>query len=78
MVVRSQVTGGGQTITATLVSAKAEPVDAWLFQTPANYKELLQPKPVGRQVPQTAPGKTATGSSTNTSTQKLPARLTSG
>jgi hypothetical protein len=76
MVVRSQVTGGGQTITATLVSAKEEPIDASLFQTPANYKELPRPKPFVRQVPTTAPGSPtpkAPGTATNTSTQKLPA-----
>lgn len=81
MVVRSQVTGGGQTITVALISAKEEPIDASLFQTPANYKELPRPKPFVRQVPKTAPGKTTSGSSTpkapgtstKTSTQKLPA-----
>lgn len=81
MVVRSQVTGGGQTITVALISAKEEPIDASLFQTPANYKELPRPKPFVRQVPKTTPGKTTSGSSTpkapgtstKTSTQKLPA-----
>lgn len=74
MVVRSQVTGGGQTITVALISAKEEPIDASLFQTPANYKELPQPKPFVRQVPKTAPGSAtqkAPGTSTTT-TQKLP------
>ena len=61
MVVKSQAAGSGQTITVTLVSAKEEPVDASLFQTPANYKELPQPKPFARQAPKTAPGKTTPG-----------------
>jgi Domain of unknown function (DUF4412) len=64
MMVRSQVTGGGQTITMALISAKEEPVDASLFQAPANYKELPQPKPVVRPAPKAAPGKTAPGKPT--------------
>ena len=59
MLVRSQVTGGGQTITVALISAKEEPVDASLFQVPANYKELPQPKPFVRPALKVAPGKTA-------------------
>ena len=59
MLVRSQVTGSGQTITVALISAKEEPVDASLFQVPANYKELPQPKPVVRPPPKAAPGKIA-------------------
>ena len=61
MVVKSQVTGGGQTITVALISAKEESVDASLFQIPASYKELPQPKPVVSQAPKGAPGKTAPG-----------------
>jgi hypothetical protein len=57
MVVRSQVTGGGQTITVALISAKEESVDESLLQIPANYKELPQPKPFVHQVPKVAPGK---------------------
>jgi len=57
MVVKTQVTGGSQTIVVTLVSAQEEPVDASLFQTPANYKELPRPKPFVNQTPQKAPGK---------------------
>jgi hypothetical protein len=73
MVVRSQVTGGGQTITVALISAKEEPIDASLFQTPANYKELPQPKPFVRQVPKTAPGSsTPKAPGASTTTQKLP------
>jgi hypothetical protein len=64
MLVRSQVTGGGQTITVALISAKEEPVDASLFQTPANYKELPQPKPLVRPAPKVAPVKTAPGRQT--------------
>jgi hypothetical protein len=76
MVVRSQVTGGGQTITLALISAKEEPLDASLFGIPRDYKELPRPKPFVRQVPKTAPGTStpkAPGTSTTTSTQKLPA-----
>jgi hypothetical protein len=77
MVVRSQVTGSGQTITLALISAKEAPIDALLFQTPANYKELPQPKPFARQVPKTAPGSSTpkapgTSTTTTTTTQKLP------
>ncbi len=61
MVVKSQVTGGKQTITVTLVSAREESIDASLFQMPANYKELPQPKPFVRQAPQVTPGKTTPG-----------------
>ena len=57
MVVRSQVTGGGQTITVALISAKEESIDASLFQIPAGYKELPQPKPVVSQAPKVVPGK---------------------
>jgi hypothetical protein len=57
MVVRSQVTGGGQTITVALISAKEEFIDASLFQIPAGYKELPQPKPVVSQAPKVVPGK---------------------
>jgi Domain of unknown function (DUF4412) len=81
MVVRSQVTGGGQTITLALISAQEGPLDASLFGIPRDYKEVPRPKPFVGQVPKTAPGKTtsgktAPGTSTpkapGTSTQKLP------
>jgi len=61
MVVRSQVTGSGQAITVTLISAKEEPIDASLFQIPAGFKELPQAKPFVRQAPKITPGKTTTG-----------------
>ena len=54
MVVRSQVTGAGQTIIAALISAKAGPLDASLFQIPANYKELPRPKPLKTFIAQPA------------------------
>jgi hypothetical protein len=82
MVVRSQVNGGGQTITLALISAKEEPLDASLFGVPRDYKEMPQPKPlkldVTRSVPPKASGsptpKTpATSTKTTTTTQKLPA-----
>ena len=46
MVVRSQVTGGGQTITLALISAKEGPLDASLFGIPRDYKEVPRPKPL--------------------------------
>ncbi|MGB7747954.1 MAG: DUF4412 domain-containing protein [Verrucomicrobiia bacterium] len=61
MVVRSQVAGGKQTITVTLVSAREESMDASLFQIPAGYKEMPQPKPFVRPAPKVAPGNTAPG-----------------
>jgi hypothetical protein len=57
MVVRSQVAGSGQTITIALISVKEEPVDASLFQIPANYKEMTRAKPIVRRTPPTTPGK---------------------
>ena len=80
MVVRSQVTGGGQTITLALISAKEGPLDASLFGIPRDYKEVPQPKPLKPVATQPAPPKAsgsstpkAPATSTNTSTQKLPA-----
>jgi hypothetical protein len=64
MVVKSQVTGNKQAITVTLVSAREEPVDASLFQAPANYKEMPRAKtikPVAKPVAPKTPGKTAPG-----------------
>jgi hypothetical protein len=52
MVVRSQVAGGGQTITVALISAKEEVIDASAFQIPANYKEMLRAKPLKTVVAQ--------------------------
>jgi len=76
MVVRSQVTGGGQTITLALISAKEGPLDASLFEIPRDYKEVPRPTPLKPIVTQPAPQK-ASGSSPQkapaTSTQKLPA-----
>jgi hypothetical protein len=57
MVVRSQVTGDGRTIIVALISAKEESLDASLFQIPANYKELPEPKSFTRPAPKIAPGK---------------------
>ena len=79
MVVRSQVVGGGQTITMALISAREEPVNASLFVIPRDYKEVPQPKPLKTLIAQPAPQK-ASGSSTpkapatatKPSTQKLP------
>jgi len=79
MVVRSQVTGSGQTITMALISAKEGPLDASLFGIPRDYKELPRPKPVQTVATQPAPQK-ASGTSTKSvpattpkaPTQKLP------
>lgn len=55
MVVRSQVTGSGQTITMALISAKEGPLDASLFGVPRGYKELPKPQPLNPVVTQPAP-----------------------
>ena len=80
MVVRSQVTGGGQTITLALISAKEEPLDASLFGIPRDYKEVPRPTPLKPVVTQSAPQKAsgsstpkAPATSTKTPAQKLPA-----
>ena len=78
MVVRSQVTGGSQTITLALISAKEEPLDASVFGVPRDYKEVPKPKPLKPVVTQTAPPKVSGSSTTKapatstTTTQKLP------
>ena len=64
MVVRSQVAGGGQTITLALISAKEGPLDPSVFAVPRDYKELPQLKPVKPVATQPAPQKPA-GSSTH-------------
>jgi Domain of unknown function (DUF4412) len=80
MVVRSQVTGGGQTITVALILAREWPLDASLFGIPRDYKELPRLKPLKPVVTQPAPPKAsgsstpkAPATSTKTTTQKLPA-----
>ena len=79
MVVRSQVAGGGQTITLALISAKEGPLDASLFGIPRDYKEVPRPTPLKPVVTQPAPQKAsgsstpkAPATSTQTTTQKLP------
>ena len=71
MVVRSQVAGGGQTITMALISAREEPMNASLFGIPRDYKEVPRPKPLKTVIAQPAPQK-ASGSST----PKAPATAT--
>ena len=80
MVVRSQVTGGGQTITLALISAKEGPLDASLFGVPRDYKEVPRPTPLKQVAAPPAPPKAsgsstakAPATSTKTTTQKLPA-----
>jgi len=55
MVVRSQVAGGGQTITLALISAKETTLDASAFGIPRDYKELPKPKPLTPVVTQSSP-----------------------
>jgi Domain of unknown function (DUF4412) len=43
MVVKTQMEMNGQKVTSTLVSAKEEPVDASIFQTPKDYQEMAPP-----------------------------------
>jgi len=80
MVVRSQVTGDGQTITLALISAREGPLDVSLFGIPHDYKEVPQPKPLKPVITQSAPPKAsgsstpkAPGTSTKTSNPKVPA-----
>jgi hypothetical protein len=55
MVVRSQVTGGGQTITLALISAKETTLDSSLFGIPRDYKELPKLQPVKTVTTQSPP-----------------------
>jgi hypothetical protein len=43
MVVKSETTARGRTVTNTLVSAKLEPVDASLFELPSGYSQWKPP-----------------------------------
>jgi len=77
MMVRSQVTGGGQTIIVALISAKEGPLDASLFGIPRDYKEVPRLKPLKPVVTQPAAPKAsgtstpkATSTPTKTSTPK--------
>jgi hypothetical protein len=75
MMVRSQVTGGGQTIIVALISAKEGPLDASLFGIPRDYKDIpkLQPlKPVVTQPATPKTSGTSTPKATGTSTPKAP------
>ena len=57
MVVRSQVTGSGQTITLALISARETPLDASQFGVPRDYKEMPRVKPLpGRHAKSSAQG----------------------
>lgn len=64
MVVRSQVAGGGQTITLALISAKESPLDNSLFGVPRGYREMPKVQPAKTVITQLAPQKT-TGKSTS-------------
>jgi Domain of unknown function (DUF4412) len=57
MVVRSQVAGGGQTITLALISAKEGPLDDSLFGVPRGYKEMPKVQPAKTVITPAAPQK---------------------
>jgi hypothetical protein len=61
MVVRSQVAGGGQTITLALISAKETPLEASLFGVPRDYQEMPKVRPLKQVTPQPSPKKPAVG-----------------
>jgi len=63
MVVRSQVSGGGQTITLALMSAKEAPVDASAFSIPRDYREMPKVKPL-KPVAAPPPAQKPSGSAT--------------
>jgi hypothetical protein len=63
MVVRSEVSGGGQTITLALISAKEGPLDVSLFGIPRNYTEVPKLKPLKQVAIPPGPPK-ASGNST--------------
>jgi hypothetical protein len=60
MVVRSQVAGGGQTITMALISAKETSLDTTIFGIPRDFKELPKPKPITPVAAPSQPQKTST------------------
>lgn len=57
MVLKTQITGGEQTLTVTLVSAREGQLDASTFQAPVNYRPLRLTKPQPQQSPAKPPGK---------------------
>ncbi len=69
MVVRSSVSGGGQTITLALISAKETPLDTSSFAVPRDYKEVPKPKPLKLIASQPAPTKSS-GNATSANTTK--------
>ena len=83
MVVRSQVTGGGETLTMALISAKEGPLADSLFGVPHGYKELPKVQPLTPAVTQPSSQKPAGNSgpaspapaakTTTPAAQKLPA-----
>jgi hypothetical protein len=44
MVVKAEKAAGARKVTVTLISAKAEPVDASLFELPADYSPWKPPE----------------------------------
>ena len=79
MVVRSQVSGGGQTLTLALISAKEGSVDSSNFVIPRDYKEMPKVKPLqpvaappSTQKPPGGPVPKGSAAHPNTSTQKPP------
>jgi hypothetical protein len=72
MAVRSQVTGGGQTNTLALISAKEEPLDTSLFRIPRDYKEVPKLNPVKTAPLQPAPAKVSAVSTSKASAVSAP------
>jgi len=62
MVVRSQVAGGGQTITSALISAQETQLDASIFGIPRGYKEVPKVQLLQPVTPQKPPQTTARSS----------------
>ena len=81
MMVRSQVTGGGQTIIVALISAREESLSTSLFGIPRDYKELPRLQSVKPAAAPPAAPKSAGGSTPKASwnsTPKAPANPTPG
>lgn len=78
MVVRSQVAGGGQTMTLALISAKETPLDAAQFAVPRDYKEVPKPKPLKPVVAQNAPSTVPVNSQPSGSSQTSGSSKSSG
>ena len=78
MVVRSQVVGGGETITMALISARETPLDPGQFAIPRDYRELPKLKPVKPVAAQSTPPAARTNSKPSTSPQPSGSAKSSG